>query len=317
MEETPVFVGIDVSKARLDAAFRPSGEYLSFDNDPGGIEQLERLLTARAPTLVVLEATGGLEIPVVAALGHAKIPLAVVNPRQVRDFAKAVGQLAKTDRIDAHVLARFGEAVRPQAQAIKTEQTQALQDFVARRRQLVEMLVAEKTRLKMARPGVAKDIRTHIAWLKKRLTRIDDDLGQFIRSTPLWREKDQLYRSVPGVGRTLSMTILVYLPELGNLNRKQVAALAGVAPFNVDSGTSRGRRAIWGGRATLRHVLYMAAVASLRCNHVIKAFYGRLRAAGKPAKVALIACMRKLLTILNAMAKTSTPWQSDFVATAC
>lgn len=312
----PFFVGIDVSKSQLDVNIRPANESCRFTNDEGGREQLLSFLLDRRPELVVLEATGGLEIPIASILGAAGIPLAVVNPRQVRDFAKALGQLAKTDHIDAQVLAHFADAVRPKVRVLRDEQSQALQDFVTRRRQLIEMLTMEKARLTMARPNVVKDIRVHIGWLEKRLGRADDDLAKFIRATPLWRERDELYRSVPGIGSVTSMTLLSHLPELGSLNGKEICALAGLAPFNTDSGSKRGRRVVWGGRAAVRAALYMAVISGIRCNPIIKAFYTRLRAAGKPPKVALTACMRKLLAILNAMAKSNRRWESDRIAMA-
>jgi len=305
-----LYVGIDVSKAHLDVAFGLTEEPQRFANDEKGIGQLEKLLTEVKATLVVMEATGGLEIPVAAALTRLAIPMAVVNPRQVRDFARAIGVLAKTDAIDARILARFGEAVKPQPRRAKEQQSQALQDFVSRRRQLVEMIAAEKVRRTMSRPSIVEDIDAHIAFLEKRLKRIDEELERFIKATPIWRERDVLFQSVPGVGPTLSVTLLAHLPEIGSLNRKQIASLAGVAPFNVDSGTSRGKRAIWGGRSALRRVLYMAVVSGIRCKATIKAFYTRLRETGKPPKVALVACMRKLLTILNAIAASGTPWSA-------
>jgi len=254
-----------------------------------------------------MEATGGLEIPVAAALTRLAIPMAVVNPRQVRDFARAVGVLAKTDTIDARILARFGEAVKPQPRRAKEQQSRALQDYVSRRRQLVEMIAAEKVRRTMSRPSIVEDINAHIAFLEKRLKRIDDELERFIKATQSGANATCFSKAFPGVGPTLSVTLLAHLPEIGSLNRKQIASLAGVAPFNVDSGTSRGKRSIWGGRSALRRVLYMAAVSGIRCNATIKAFYTRLRETGKPPKVALVACMRKLLTILNAIAASGAP----------
>ena len=315
IDEAP-FVGIDVAKGFLDVALRPAGTLARFANDASGIDELVAFVAAASPRLVVLEATGGLELAAVAAMAHAALPVAVVNPRQVRDFAKAIGTLAKTDAIDAAVLAHFGDALRPEVRRVKDEQSQVLQDLVARRRQLVEMLAAEKVRRSMSRASVLKDIDAHIGWLKKRLERVDRDLNRLVREMPLWREKDDLLQSVPGVGPTLSLTLIATMPELGNLNRKEIAALAGVAPFNADSGTKRGRRVIWGGRADLRRVLYMAAVSGIRCNPVLKAFYARLRDAGKPPKVALVACMRKLLTILNVMVKTHSAWRVPALAVA-
>jgi transposase len=259
--------------------------------------------------LVVLEATGGLEIPLTGVLAAAGVPVAVVNPRQVRDFAKAAGKLAKTDALDAQVLAHFAEVMRPEPRPLPDAQTQTLAAILARRRQLVEMLTAEKNRLGSARPPVRKSLRTHIAWLERELAHTDSDLAHAIRESPVWREKDELLRSTPGVGPVLTTTLLADLPELGALTSKQITALVGVAPLNHDSGTWRGKRAVWGGRAQVRAVLYMGALVAARFNPVIRAFYQRLCAAGKAKKVALTACMRKLLTILNAMMKHRTAWR--------
>jgi transposase len=261
------------------------------------------------PTLVVLEATGGIEMPVAATLAVAGIPIAVVNPRQVRDFARATGRLAKTDSIDAKVLALFAAAVRPQVRPLPDANEQELGDILSRRRQLVEMITAEKNRLRSARSkAVRTHIQAHITWLETELANIDSDLKRIIRESPVWREKDDLLKSVPGVGPVLSTTLLADLPELGTLNRRQIASLVGVAPFNRDSGKLRGKRMIWGGRAAVRTVLYMSTLVATRRNPVIRVFYQRLCAAGKAKKVALTACMRKLLTILNAMLKHGTPW---------
>lgn len=304
----PVFVGIDVCKPRLDVAFRPRGDVMSVSNDETGIAELTRQLRKIDPELIVLEATGGLQAPLVAALSMAGLPVVVVNPRQVRDFAKATGKLAKTDALDAAILAHFGEAVRPAVHPLKDEQSRALEEMLTRRRQLVDMLVAEKNRLSSSRGKAAKDIQAHIGWLQKRLHRVDDDLRTQIRNTPLWRERDDLLRSIPGVGEVLSTSLLAHLPELGVLDRKQIAALVGVAPLNCDSGSFRGRRKIWGGRADVRKCLFMGTLAAVRVNPVIRAFWLRLRAAGKPGKVALVACMRRLLTILNSIARTRIAW---------
>ena len=309
LEVTPIFVGIDVSKARLDIAVRPSGERESVANDQAGIKALVKRLGEIQPAWIVLEATGGFERRVTRALSSVELPVVVVNPRQVRDFAKATGQLAKTDRIDAEVLARFGEAVRPALRPLPDEVTVELRALIARRRQLTEMIVAERNRLSGASKAVRKRIDAHIRWLEAELDRADKDLDQSIRHSPIWRENEDLLRSVPSIGPITSRTLLAELPELGCLNRKQIAALVGVAPLNRDSGTLRGRRTIWGGRATVRAALYMAALVASRRNSVIRAFYRRLRKGGKPAKVALVACMRKLLTILNAMLKHRTPWR--------
>ena len=309
MENKELFVGIDVSKATLDVATWPRQEHWSYSNEEGGIAQLLERLLPLQPNLIVLEATAGLQTAVVAALAGAQLPVVVVNPRQVRDFAKALGQLAKTDRIDAEVLARFGDSVRPEIRPLRDEQSEELQALLSRRRQLVEMLSAEKNRLSGAPKRVRKNIKAHIVWLEKRLKDVDTDLNGLIKKSPLWRERDELLRSAPGVGPVFSITLLAALPELGQLNRRQIAALVGVAPFNRDSGKYRGKRTIWGGRAEVRAVLYMAALAAIRSNPPIRAFYQRLIAAGKKPKVAITACMRKLLTILNAMVKNSTPWQ--------
>ncbi|MCL5962365.1 MAG: IS110 family transposase [Chloroflexi bacterium] len=309
MESTNLFVGIDVSKANLDVAVRPTGEGWTTTNDEAGITKLVARLKGLKPTLIVLEATGGLQEPVAIALSLARMGVAVVNPRQVRDFAKAMGKLAKTDKIDAQVLAHFGEAVRPEPRTLPDEQARVVTALLTRRRQVIEMLTAERNRLGSTRGPVRKRIETHIEWLQKELSDLDQDLAKEIRQSPVWREKDKLYQSVKGVGPVTSMTLLSGLPELGTLNHKKIAALVGVAPLNCDSGKKRGKRAIWGGRAQVRTVLYLAALSATRSNPAIKAFYQRLCKAGKPPKVALTACMHKLLTILNAMAKTKTPWR--------
>src|ERR1700738_1237730 len=282
MDEVKRFVGIDVAKAQLEVFIWPGGETFSVANDEVGIGALRRQL--EPADFVILEATGGLEMPVASALAAAGIAVAIVNPRQVRDFARATGRLAKTDRLDAEVLARFGEAVRPEARPLANEQAQALEALVTRRRQLVEMLTAEKNRRASAPKVSYRSIDEHIRWLEKRLSGLDDELAELIRDTPLWRERDELLRSVPGVGKVLSSTLLAQLPELGMLNRKQIAALAGLAPFNRDSGKLRGSRCIWGGRAQVRRVLYMATVAGVRSNPAIKTFYLRLRANGEDAQ---------------------------------
>jgi transposase len=274
-----------------------------------GCKLLSRV-EALQPTLVLLEASGGLEIPLVAALANAHLPVVVVNPRQVRDFARATGKLAKTDSLDAQVLAHFAEAVRPDPRPLPDVEAKALAALLARRHQLVAMLVAEKNRLGKALPSVRSRIQTHITWLERELEDTDDDLQTMLRQSPLWCEKENLLRSVPGVGPQLALSLLAYLPELGTLDRKRIAALVGVAPFNRDSGPFRGRRKVWGGRVRVRTALYMATLVASRHNPVIQAFYQRLLAAGKPKKVALTACMRKLLTILNAILKNSTPWRA-------
>jgi transposase len=309
---TQVFVGIDVCKAQLDLAFRPEGRFCA-PNDEAGYAQILERLRAVPPTLVVLEATGGLEVPLAGVLAAAGVPVVVVNPRQVRDFAKATGRLAKTDVLDARTLAHFAEVMRPELRPLPDEQTQALAAILARRRQLVEMLTAEKNRLGSAATPVRTSLRTHIAWLERELSHTESGLAQAIRESPVWREKEELLRSTPGVGPVMTTTLLANLPELGTLTGKQIAALAGVAPLNRDSGTLRGKRTVWGGRAQIRATLYMAALVAARFNPVIRAFYQRLCAAGKAKKVALTACMRKLLIILNAMLKHRIPWRTELV----
>jgi transposase len=305
----PCFIGIDVSKATLDIAVRPHGDTWQVANDATAVPALVTRLGALAPTLIVLEATGGFEHAVVGALAAAGLPVIVANPRQVRDFGKATGQLAKTDRIDAALLALFGERVRPEPRPLKDAAAEALDAVLTRRRQLLEMLTAEKNRLGFARTAaVRKSLQHHIRWLERQLADVDDDLEDAIEASPVWRATEDLLRSVPGIGPIVSRTLIGELPELGRLNRKQIAALVGVAPHARDSGTLRGKRMVWGGRAPVRAALYMSAVVASRHNPVIRAFYERLRAAGKPAKVALTACMRKLLIILNAMLKNQTPW---------
>ena len=304
-----VFVGIDVSQDHLDVALAPSGEAWQVGNDEPGIGRLLARLTELRPELIVLEATGRLELPAAAALGAAGLPVVVVNPRQSRDFARATGQLAKTDTLDARGLALFAERIRPAVRPLPDAAAQALADLVARRRQIVEMLVAEKNRLTRASKRVARDIRRHIAFLENQLAELNNQLQEAIAASPLWLEKQELLMSTPGVGPTVAATLLANLPELGRLDRRQIAALVGVAPLNRDSGKYRGQRTIWGGRAQVRAPLYMAVLVAMRWNPIIKTFYRRLLAAGKKKKVALTACMRKLLTILNAMLKNKTAWQ--------
>lgn len=308
---TPVegFVGIDVSKQRLDVALLPGAEIFSVAHDPEGIAALVERLKAGAPSSVVLEATGGLETRLASALAAAGLPVAVVNPRQVRDFARASGTLAKTDRLDARVLAAFAQAIRPIARALPDEQAHELAQLLTRRRQLIEMRMQERTRLTQGTERLREDLKAHIAWLDERIRTLDIDLTAKLRTSAVWRTKDELLKPVPGIGPVTRLALLVNLPELGVLNRKQIAALAGLAPFNRDSGQHRGARAIWGGRAQVRSALYMATLTAVRYNPVIKAFYERLTQAGKPFKVALVACMRKLLTILNAMIKHNQPWR--------
>ena len=302
------FVGIDVSKAQLDVAVRPTGKRWTLPYDQTGIEGLIPQIVDLEPALVLLEATGGLELPLVAALAAAALPVVVVNPRQVRDFAKATGTLAKTDTLDAGVLAHFADAVRPEVRPLKDAETQVLNSLTARRRQVMTMLVSEKNRLGSAIGAVSPRIEAHIAWLEQELSDLDKGLRQTLRRSPVWREKDDLLRTVPGVGEQLSLTLLAHLPELGTLNRRQIAALVGVAPYNRDSGALRGKRAVWGGRSRVRAVLYMGALVASRHNPAIRDFYQRLLAAGKPKKVALVASMRKLLVILNGMLKHGSSW---------
>ena len=304
------FVGIDVSKAYLDVAFRPSGERLRVSNSESGIAELVARLSTMRPTLVVLEATGGYQAAVVASLAIAKVPTAVVNPRQVRDFAKATGRLAKTDTIDAEVLAHFAEVIRPEPRPFVDEQTLALEALVTRRRQVIEMITAEKNRLAQSHKSLRSTLKAHINFLQRELQDTNRELDGMLRKTPMWREHEDLLRTAKGVGRMTIATLFADLPELGTLDNKRIAALVGVAPFNRDSGTHRGKRMIWGGRASVRAALYMAALVASRHNPVIRAFYERLCAAGKPKKVALVACMRKLLTILNAMIRTKSPWRA-------
>jgi transposase len=309
MSALPVFVGVDVAKTELVTGLRPTGEVWTVSNDETGIQELLQRLRPRDPVLVVIEATGGYERGVVAALAAAGIPLVVANPRQVRDFARSTGQLAKTDRIDAQVLALFAERVRPEPRPLPDEATRTLTALLARRRQILEMLTAERNRLEHAVPAVRRDLIQHIRWLERRLRDVDHDLDRTVQSSPIWRAKENLLRSLPGVGPVTSRTLIGSLPELGFLNRKQIAALVGVAPLARDSGTLKGKRLVWGGRAPVRAALYMAALVASRRNPALRAFYARLVAAGKPKKLALTACMRKLLTILNAMVKTNSAWQ--------
>jgi transposase len=297
-----MFIGIDVSKARLDVAVRPTGEERQETNDAGGIQRLQEWLVALKATLVVVEATGGLEASLVAAMAIAEIPVVVVNAKQVRDFARATGKLAKTDAIDARVLAHFADAVRPPVRPLADEKTRELQALLSRRSQIVEMLTAETNRMHACRAErLRKQIFEHVRWLRKQLKDIDRDLDTSVKSSPAWRESEDLLRSVKGVGPVLTRTLLACLPELGTLDRKKIAALVGVAPLNRDSGRFKGKRTTWGGRATVRATLYMGALVATRFNPGIRAFYQRLISAGKAKKVAVVACMRKLLIILNAM----------------
>jgi transposase len=316
MSSLTLFVGIDVSKDTLDVAVRPTAETWQVANEAAEISTLVAQLEAMAPALVVLEATGGFEGPLLAALAVAAVPVVRANPRQVRAFAQAVGILAKTDRIDARVLAHFAEAVKPVPRPLPDAATQELRALLLRRRQVVEMLTAERNRLGTAPPRIHQAIQQHIAWLEGQLASLDDDLTQAIQQSAVGQATEAVLQSIPGVGPVLSRTLLGQVPELGTLGRKQIAALVGVAPFNCDSGTMRGRRRVWGGRAEVRAVLYMSTLVATRYNPVIKAFYARLLAAGKLKKVALTACMHKLLTIMNAMVRDMTPWQPREVAIA-
>lgn len=312
MEVSLIFVGIDVSKAQLDVAIRPSGEKESFANDKVGIKALVKRLAKIEPTLIVLEATGGYERQVTQALVCADLPVVVMNPRQVRDFAKATGQLAKTDGIDADVLAHFAEVIRPELRPLPDVVTLELRALTARRRQILEMIAAENNRLAMTSKAVGKRIGAHIRWLEQELERANQDLDRAIEQSPIWKENEEVLRSAPGIGPVTSRTLLAELPELGTLDRKQISALVGVAPFNRDSGSLKGRRSIWGGRAPVRCAMYMATLVATRRNPVIRDFYNRLTAKGKIFKVALVACMHKLLTILNSMIKHKTSWSETF-----
>lgn len=312
MSRVGIVAGIDVSKLWLDVAV--GEQQFRVGNDLRGIGELvEHLVQAKAQ-LVVMEATGGYETQAASAIAAAGLRVAVVNARQVRDFAKATGRLAKTDRIDAHVLVAFGQVVEPQIFTLPDEQALELQQLLGRRNQLVNMRVQESNRLGLARGPMRKQIKAHIEWLDKAIEALNIDLTARLRSSKAWRAKDELYQSFKGVGPINAVTFMTMLPELGQLDRRAIAALVGVAPFNCDSGAFRGRRAIWGGRAQVRQMLFMAARSAIRHNPVIKAFYERLSAQGKPHKVAIVACMRKMLTILNAMARTQTPWNPNFQA---
>lgn len=310
-----LYIGIDVSKDTLDLASSDQQRW-SQSNDEAGFEALIEQLATRPIELIVLEASGGYEAACVAALAAARLPLVVVNPRQVRDFARATGRLAKTDRIDAQMLAEFGARLRPEVRALKDEQTLELEALLARRRQILGMLTAERQRLALAASVVRRDIKAHIHWLVKRLKDSNRDLDAALRASPLWREREELFKPIKGVGKQTLLALCALLPELGQLNRRKLAALVGVAPFNCDSGTLRGQRHCWGGRAELRGVLYMATLSAAHRNPVIRAFYQRLCKAGKPKQLALVACMRKLLTLLNAMVRDHTAWNPALHVTA-
>jgi transposase len=304
-----LFIGIDVSKDRLDICVRPSGETFVVTRDDEGLERLVERLRALAPALVTLEATGGYETVVASALAAEHLPLAVVNPRQIRDFARSTGKLAKTDRLDAAAIAHFAEAVRPAARRLADGEAQALGELVARRRQVIEMIVAEKNRRRLAaQPRVLKAIDRHVDLLQAELSELDREIDGAIRNSPAWQADADLLASVPGIGKATLRTLIAELPELGRLDRRKIAALVGVAPINRDSGVWRGRKAIAGGRAPVRTALYMAALVASRANPVIAPYYQKLRASGKAAKQALTACIRKLLVILNAILRDRTPW---------
>ena len=310
------FVGIDVSKAELAIAVHPTNEGWTSETTADALEQLVRRLAVARPHLIVVEATAGYELPLVSACAAAGLPIAVVNPRQVRAFAQAIGRSAKTDAIDAALLALFAARVQPEVRPVPDAETQALAALVSRRRQLLDMLGAEQRRLSQAPATgpVTRNLRTHIRWLERQVGEVDDEIGGAVQRSPVWRVQEDLLRSVPGIGPIVARTLLAELPELGRLDRRAVAALVGVAPFNRDSGQWRGRRMIWGGRPSIRAALYMAALVAARRNPPLARFYQRLRADGKPAKVALVAVMRKLLTVLNAMVKHQSRWSDPTVA---
>jgi transposase len=306
-----IFVGIDVSKAWLDIAVHEQDETFRVSNDDAGIVGLVKRLKKMKPTLIVLEATGGFEMLVAMELRHAGLPAVVVNAKRVRDFARATGRLAKTDKLDAKVLAHFAAAVRPPLRNLRSEEEEQLTALLTRRRQVLDMLTVEKNRLVTVRAKMRSEIEAHIQWLSKSLKELDKEIEGFVESTPAWKEKDGLLQSVPGVGPVTSATMLGMLPELGQLNRQEIAALVGVAPVNKDSGKKQGKRRVFGGRADVRSVLYMAALAAKKFNPVIRKFYERLIKHGKEKKVALTACMRKLLVILNVMMRTNQPWRTQ------
>lgn len=313
----PVSIGIDVSKATAAVAVHPSGAAWTSDLTPAALDTLVQRLAALSPRVVVLEATGGYERALVAQCAAAGVPVAVINPRHVRAFAQAIGRTAKTDPLDAGLLAEFGARIQPASRPIADAETHALAALVTRRRQLIDMIGMERNRLDQAPPTgrLTRELRHHIRWLERRVSDLDDDLGTAIQASPVWRVHDDLLQSIPGVGPTTARTLLAELPELGRLDRRAIAALVGVAPFNCDSGQHRGQRHIWGGRASVRRALYMAALAAARHNPVLADFYRRLRALGKPPKVALVATMRKLLTIANALLKHQIRWDAEVAST--
>ena len=311
MRTSQTFLGIDISKRQLDVASRPTGATAQFANTDEGIAACVAWVSAQTPTRLVVEATGGWERAVVAALMLAHVPVAVINPRRGHDFAKATGQLAKTDRLDAAMLAQFAEVMRPAPSLAKSDALQDLEALVLRRRQLVEFRTMEAQRVPTARRQIQASLAGHVTWLDAQIVQVDADIQAMIEASPVWQPTAELLQSVPGVGVTTAAMLISRLPELGTLNRRRIAALVGVAPFARDSGRFRGRRAVWGGRPEVRATLYMSALSAIRWNPVIQAYYQRLRAAGKAAKVAITACMRKLLTILNAMLQHKTPWNAD------
>lgn len=309
------YVGVDVSKETLDMVAYFTGEMHSFSNDKAGITKAVAWLNKVKPAITVMEATGGLEIPLHVALQEAKLPVAVINPRQTRDFAKSMGILAKTDKVDAKVLARYAEAVKPEVRPLPDEEARHLDTLITRRLQLVEMITAEGNRLMSTRnKAIRQRIQVHLIWLKEELADINKSISQTIKQNPVWHEKDRMMQSVPGVGPVLSATLIGALPELGCLNRKQIAALVGVAPLNRDSGKHRGERHVWGGRSCVRTPLYMATLTAVRYNPVLSNFYNHLLAAGKAKKVALTACMRKLLIMLNVILKHNSTWSWNYSA---
>lgn len=310
-----VVAGVDVSKEKLDVCLLPLGVFRQFSNDETGCTELVELLMTADPARVIFESTGGLEMLAVSILSTASLPVVIVNPRQIRDFAKACGLLAKTDKLDAKVIALFGQKIEPEIRPLKDEAAQELSALISRRRQLVDMQTAEKNRLSSAPKTLRKGIARHIEWLELQIQSFDDDIANFIQSSPVWKAKEQILTSIKGIGPVTAATLLAALPELGSVSRHKISALAGLCPYNRDSGKHKGKRSIWGGRAAVRSVLYMATLAAARYNPVIKAFYQRLRAAGKVFKVAITAAMRKLLVILNAMLSNNSRWDEMYCFT--
>ncbi|WWX24697.1 IS110 family transposase [Candidatus Dehalogenimonas loeffleri] len=311
--EMESFVGIDISKATIDVAVHENKEHWTFTNDENGIKKLANLMRKVSPSLIVMESTGSYEVAATYELSARGFSVAVVNPRHIRDFARSTGLLAKTDGLDARVIARFAATIKPSPRILPDEDTQKLAAIMARRRQVVAMLTAEKNRLGQANHTVKERIKQHISWLEQELDDINKESGSMIESNTEWKEKSDIMQSVPGVGPNLSLTLLSDMPELGNLNRKEIAALCGLAPFNRDSGQRRGQRSIWGGRSSVRAAIYMAAFSAVRWNPLLREFYQRLVDSGKRRKVALVACMRKLLCILNAMLKNRTVWNAQIM----